>query len=492
MAELLYGSYGNRYFTEYLLMFIFDPNNRSDGRFRHSYIKNFYEDAAFGDNPVTHRRMEGNVEPSIIESEVPLPWEPDHHEAYQFREYFNVLQSQMGLNSCSCYFSQTAKRGRWGSWYWSIDQRGYRVYAASDGIYYQYGTYSAGGGEAESRVDSAELGFVFIENWSNPQLLMGWNGQVYSWPLYGFPSRITCSYEVHDPVPYYWMQHMETRYPSAGDSEALSECIRNAIADVSHLQMNNYANIGQVVSAFQSFRNFKVTELFRQGQDAWKAIKSVTGSNLKGLSKKQLRTTLYEIGKSGSKKAAKVASDAWLKYRYAYQTTKSDIEQYVTKVVESEKSIYADITPDQVIRGSIRVEGGTCNVKMRLHPNPFAGFDRMLINADRVGLLPGLYNLWDMIPFSFVADWFSGLGDLFEDMDQSLYLRYYKVDELLIGIKKAFALNELWGPTQYLYYDRSLLYEFPQWEAYTESSTSGRVIRMRAADLGSLIIGAVH
>lgn len=50
-------------------------------------------------------------------------------------------------------------------------------------------------------------------------------------------------------------------------------------------------------------------------------------------------------------------------------------------------------------------------------------------------LYPSLGNMWDLIPYSFVADWVVGLGDLFEDIDANVYMRYYQAKSIMKSTK---------------------------------------------------------
>lgn len=49
----------------------------------------------------------------------------------------------------------------------------------------------------------------------------------------------------------------------------------------------------------------------------------------------------------------------------------------------------------------------------------------LIKTAKMWGMYPELENLWDIIPFSFVVDWFVQYGDLFETMDNYMYLENY-------------------------------------------------------------------
>lgn len=54
--------------------------------------------------------------------------------------------------------------------------------------------------------------------------------------------------------------------------------------------------------------------------------------------------------------------------------------------------------------------------------NGLSPLPELLIGAGGVGLKPTLANLWDLVPFSFVADWFFNLSDRYADIDSSILL----------------------------------------------------------------------
>lgn len=49
---------------------------------------------------------------------------------------------------------------------------------------------------------------------------------------------------------------------------------------------------------------------------------------------------------------------------------------------------------------------------------------------------PTLGNLWDLVPYSFVADWFLNIGELFEKADASLQSNYYNFHKIVKSIKQ--------------------------------------------------------
>lgn len=102
--------------------------------------------------------------------------------------------------------------------------------------------------------------------------------------------------------------------------------------------------------------------------------------------------------------------NAWLSYRYVYTTTKLDVEEYrefllrvqqlrdFTSQIISCAGHYSDDT------GSYR-----CEIGLALSQVLPTGLSSWL---SKCGFNLTATNIWDMIPYSFVVDWFIGVSDL--------------------------------------------------------------------------------
>lgn len=123
-----------------------------------------------------------------------------------------------------------------------------------------------------------------------------------------------------------------------------------------------------------------------------------------------MKSSVGELAKTVAAKASDfrgAASDAWLSYRYVYSTTKSDVEE-ASRLIEQLSS------DTGFIRGQTAIGSSLASLKIR-----YAPYDNPMLNLlysglsglQRLGLDPSLVNMWDMIPFSFIADWFIPIGD---------------------------------------------------------------------------------
>lgn len=105
--------------------------------------------------------------------------------------------------------------------------------------------------------------------------------------------------------------------------------------------------------------------------------------------------------------------DAWLFYRYQYTTTKLDVEEYrnLTDRLRALASL-------PVIRSDGTAHDGalSCHCEIAVDPGyliPNTVKDWLEI----YGLKLSAVNVWDMIPYSFVVDWFTHLGSFLEVLE---------------------------------------------------------------------------
>lgn len=56
-----------------------------------------------------------------------------------------------------------------------------------------------------------------------------------------------------------------------------------------------------------------------------------------------------------------------------------------------------------------------------------SSFDKLIDQFDSLGLFPTYENIWDLLPYSFVVDWFVQIGDLLERVDNCQRLMRYNI-----------------------------------------------------------------
>lgn len=151
------------------------------------------------------------------------------------------------------------------------------------------------------------------------------------------------------------------------------------------------------------------------------------------------------------KKWLKAGSSWYLWYKYCVKPTASDIKQ----LVDNQKQIISDTLKSPTMKYSnhrarqseeFHLHGYdvkswcSCNVKVR--PQMFNPLANLYTKLDYLGLSPCLSNLWDLIPFSFVVDWFANVGDALRQLDVQFLANLYDVGSCTIGRKSTVVLTQ--------------------------------------------------
>jgi hypothetical protein len=103
----------------------------------------------------------------------------------------------------------------------------------------------------------------------------------------------------------------------------------------------------------------------------------------------------------------------WLGYRYGYSTTKADIQEYASLASRLSNILGSD---------HIRVGGGFTRGDLYFSATITYSSEDVVPSeireaCDQFGLRLSAYNAWDLVPYSFVVDWFLDIGDMLERYD---------------------------------------------------------------------------
>jgi hypothetical protein len=173
----------------------------------------------------------------------------------------------------------------------------------------------------------------------------------------------------------------------------------------------------------------------------------------------------------------KLAGSSWLAYRYQYNTTVSDLEE-----LEGAIERFDNLSR---LAGSITSYGtasdSTGSYHCALVVNSKSVLDRPLMK--KMNLRPTLANAWDMIPYSFIVDWFTNIGEVLAAIDHWLDSPSFGDVNCWYSYTNRYTTEE--GElTCYFRFQagRPLL---PYWSM--DFSRSDRVWAMRATDIVSLL-----
>ena len=112
--------------------------------------------------------------------------------------------------------------------------------------------------------------------------------------------------------------------------------------------------------------------------------------------------------------AGNLASELWLSYRYSYNTTVSDLTEatnYAMRLVD-----YMSFGCDRV-NGRVQHNGIVYSCSAKVGHEYL--FPKGLTNRMRnLGINLSAANVWDMIPYSFVVDWFVDISSVLTAFDQ--------------------------------------------------------------------------
>lgn len=154
--------------------------------------------------------------------------------------------------------------------------------------------------------------------------------------------------------------------------------------------------------------------------------------NLKDL--KDIKRSIPPIVSLLKTKSFKSLSELYLWYKYSYSTTLLDIKSYY--------EFFQKIADEQLIRNNCKVirlsyQAATDSSLEESHTTHYE-IKCSTYNAgvfEALGLNLNLSNTWDLLPFSFVVDWFLNIGDILARIDHSDILSNVKVLTVITSSK---------------------------------------------------------
>jgi len=125
--------------------------------------------------------------------------------------------------------------------------------------------------------------------------------------------------------------------------------------------------------------------------------------------------------KTFTKATRKEISDLWLKYRYVLSTTEMDISETVEYAER-----FANVSEGCRCHGyyAMTVDNAKYEFHTSLKLSP-ANLKDLQTDLGRMGMELSAYNAWDLVPYSFIVDWFFRIGDkleFYEDRNRALKL----------------------------------------------------------------------
>lgn len=220
---------------------------------------------------------------------------------------------------------------------------------------------------------------------------------------------------------------------------------------------------------------WQITGCVSKGYDAiWTSAYVQAFENLPDANTNTIANILEILGaiasvKKGNFKSAKSWKDLWLSYRYSYCTTKSDIQQYAEL---TRRLVALARTPAITSHGYASDKGVKCHAVIRA--DLASVFPDLQGFADRFGATLSAENAWDLVPYSFIADWFLHIGDI---------LGYLEAAKGALELP----VLESWASFSTDYDDQSTYFRVSgrpslKIPSVTYKQTRGKTIAMRIAD----------
>jgi hypothetical protein len=182
-------------------------------------------------------------------------------------------------------------------------------------------------------------------------------------------------------------------------------------------------------------------------------------------------------------------SDAWLSYRYQYQTTKSDVEEAIAFM--SRKRDLNDIKSFKCYGTSTITYKGVkirCICSANVAEKHAAQVKKVWNALITYGLAPDFYVIWDMVPYSFIVDWFLPIGDILSRWDANRQVKqHYDIKDVNFSL----SYRKRKGIYSVKCYSRWLSGAPPELQGrYTfERQASDETLVKRVLDGAALIIG---
>lgn len=131
--------------------------------------------------------------------------------------------------------------------------------------------------------------------------------------------------------------------------------------------------------------------------------------------------------------------DAWLSYRYSYSTTIADIKSF-SSVAER----WSEISQHPTVQSHAAVTKGKFTYKCTITCDLSKLFSSDLsAKIEKYNVLPTFTNIWDMIPYSFVADWFTDIGEICSSIDTWLAEESYPITSVWYSISYKGVHNDI-------------------------------------------------
>lgn len=172
-------------------------------------------------------------------------------------------------------------------------------------------------------------------------------------------------------------------------------------------------------------------------------------------------------------KRLKDLAGGYLSVHYGLLPTVDDLQSLYKSIVK--KKHFVDRNGFQTVSAGSIKEAVVDDISFTLEQHLKLGVDNedsrvqsLLTGLENMGVMPNVSNLWQLVPYSFVVDWFVGIGPMLESYDSNSRLNRFNVRYVTSSVKRtaviplgmtAFGLQ---GDIQVRRYDRNVSSTVPK------------------------------
>lgn len=181
--------------------------------------------------------------------------------------------------------------------------------------------------------------------------------------------------------------------------------------------------------------------------------------------------------------------DVWLAYRYSYTTTKLDVSEAIkfAKRYMSLGTLDTELKCYGTSATTVNDVDVVCRCSLSITPAQLGYVEALWRSLTTYGLAPSFYVVWDMIPYSFIVDWFIPVGDVLSVLDAES--RFSEKNYIIKDVCFSLSYEREIGTYTYKAYSRWRSDPLPHLNGFywfDKSATSGKVITYRILDAASL------
>lgn len=167
--------------------------------------------------------------------------------------------------------------------------------------------------------------------------------------------------------------------------------------------------------------------------------------------------------------------DIWLKYRYVYTTTKSDLEEFCA-LTQRISALNELACKEITLHGTYVYNGITFRCCGDFEMSSLLPSD-FLAKLRQYGVRISVANMWDIIPFSFMIDWFTHIGDFLHEAEARQDALVYEPRNVWYSFETSNDNEVCYGRFR----QREPLLRYAQWKFF-EGPKNNRTWLMRATD----------